>query len=150
MNGTRKYHPEWGNSDLKWYAWYVLTNKWILAQKKKKVLNTQDTAHITQKGQGDEGPKWGCLSPTWEGEKNNHKGGRRDLGGKGGCGGAWRGEHDWVLGRGKGLKSIDRPDDLSSIHCIHVKVCMLVSGHGLVGVGASLWVWASHPHPSSL
>jgi hypothetical protein len=30
MDGTRKY-PEWGNSDPKGHAWYVLTNKWILA-----------------------------------------------------------------------------------------------------------------------
>jgi hypothetical protein len=27
-----KYHPERGNSDTKGYAWYVLTNKWILAK----------------------------------------------------------------------------------------------------------------------
>jgi hypothetical protein len=46
-------------------AWYILTNKWILA---KKVQNTQDTVHKTQKGQQAEGPKWGYLSPTWEGE----------------------------------------------------------------------------------
>jgi hypothetical protein len=36
MDGTRKYHPEWGNSDPKGHAWYVFTNKWILAKKKKK------------------------------------------------------------------------------------------------------------------
>jgi hypothetical protein len=30
-------HLEWGNSDLKGHAWYVLTIKWILA---KKVQNT--------------------------------------------------------------------------------------------------------------
>ena len=33
MDGTRKYHPECGNSDPKGHAWYVLTNKWILAKK---------------------------------------------------------------------------------------------------------------------
>ena len=27
MDGTGKYHPEWGNLE-----WYALTNKWILAQ----------------------------------------------------------------------------------------------------------------------
>jgi hypothetical protein len=46
MDGTRKYHPEQGNLDPKGHAWYVLTNKWV-----KKVQNTQDTFHRTQKGQ---------------------------------------------------------------------------------------------------
>jgi DNA-binding beta-propeller fold protein YncE len=36
MNVTRKYHPDWGSSDPKGNAWYVLTNKRILAEKKKK------------------------------------------------------------------------------------------------------------------
>ena len=35
MDGTRKYHPKLGNLHPKWHAWYVLTNKWILAKKKK-------------------------------------------------------------------------------------------------------------------
>jgi hypothetical protein len=43
MDGTRKYHPELGNSDPKRHAWYVLTNKWILA---KKVQNTQETGNL--------------------------------------------------------------------------------------------------------
>jgi hypothetical protein len=38
MYGTRKYHPEQGNSDSKGHAWYVLTNQWILAKKKKKKI----------------------------------------------------------------------------------------------------------------
>jgi hypothetical protein len=33
MNGTRKFHPERGNSTTKEHTWYVLTDKWILAQK---------------------------------------------------------------------------------------------------------------------
>ena len=33
MDGTRKYHPEWGNPFTKEYTWYGLTDKWILAQK---------------------------------------------------------------------------------------------------------------------
>ena len=37
MDGTRKYQSGWDNSDPKGHAWYVLTNKWILA---KKVQNT--------------------------------------------------------------------------------------------------------------
>ena len=32
MDETRKYHPEWGNPVTKKYTWYVLTDKWILAQ----------------------------------------------------------------------------------------------------------------------
>jgi hypothetical protein len=71
MNGTRKYHRKWGNSDAKWHAWYVLNNKWIL---EKKVQNTQV--------QQAEGSKWGYLSSTWKGEESNHRMGRgRDLGG---------------------------------------------------------------------
>jgi hypothetical protein len=30
MDETRKYYPEWSNSDPKRHAWYVLTNKCIL------------------------------------------------------------------------------------------------------------------------
>jgi len=33
MDETRKYHPEGGNPDPEEQAWYVLTNKWILAIK---------------------------------------------------------------------------------------------------------------------
>jgi hypothetical protein len=33
MDGTSKYHPEWGNSDPKWHARYVVTNKSILSKK---------------------------------------------------------------------------------------------------------------------
>jgi hypothetical protein len=58
------------------------TNKWILA-KKKKVQNTQDIVHRTQKAQQAEGP--------WEGKWT-------------GVEGRWRGEPDLVLGEGKGLK----------------------------------------------
>jgi hypothetical protein len=73
------------NSDLKGYAWYVLTNKWILA---KKVQNTQDTIHRIQ-GLQAEGLKWGCLNPTWEGGESNHGGEviREGLGWEGGHGG---------------------------------------------------------------
>jgi hypothetical protein len=47
MDGTRKYHPEWGNSDSKGHAWYVLINKWILAKK-----NTEYTRYILQNPKG--------------------------------------------------------------------------------------------------
>ena len=58
MDGTRKYHPERGNSDKgnpKGHAWYILTNKWILAKKQNKtktktLQNTQDTINRTQEG----------------------------------------------------------------------------------------------------
>ena len=33
MDGSGGYHPEWGNPITKELTWYVLTNKWILAQK---------------------------------------------------------------------------------------------------------------------
>jgi hypothetical protein len=39
MVRTRKYHPEWDNSDPKEYAYCVLTNKWRLT---KKVQISQD------------------------------------------------------------------------------------------------------------
>jgi hypothetical protein len=39
MDGTRKYHPKQGNQDSKENAWYVLTDKLILA---KKYKNTWD------------------------------------------------------------------------------------------------------------
>ena len=32
MDGTRSYHPEWGNPVTKEHTWYALTDKWILAQ----------------------------------------------------------------------------------------------------------------------
>jgi hypothetical protein len=38
MVGTRKYHPEWDNSDTKGHAWYVFTDKWKLAQKYRKPI----------------------------------------------------------------------------------------------------------------
>ena len=44
--GTKKYHPECHNSDPTGFAWYIITNMWILA---KKVENTQNTINKTQK-----------------------------------------------------------------------------------------------------
>jgi hypothetical protein len=66
------------------------------------VPNTQDTVHRTQTCQQAEGPKWGCLRPTLEGEESNHNGEGRDLRGKG-DGEGQTGEHNWGL---KGLKSL--------------------------------------------
>jgi hypothetical protein len=33
MHESGGYHPEWGNPITKELTWYVLTDKWILAQK---------------------------------------------------------------------------------------------------------------------
>ena len=33
MDGSRKYHPEWGNPITKEVTWYALTDKWILPRK---------------------------------------------------------------------------------------------------------------------
>jgi hypothetical protein len=33
MDGTRKYHSDWGKPIIKEHTWYVLTDEWILAQK---------------------------------------------------------------------------------------------------------------------
>jgi hypothetical protein len=33
MDESGGYHPEWGNLIKKEHKWYVLTDKWILAQK---------------------------------------------------------------------------------------------------------------------
>jgi hypothetical protein len=38
MDGTRKYHSEWGNSDPKEHEWYVLPNKLILTTKSTECL----------------------------------------------------------------------------------------------------------------
>jgi hypothetical protein len=55
-------------------------------KKEKKRLKTKDTAHRTQKVQQAEGPKRGCLSPTWEREESNHMGRQR-------------GERDWAVAK---------------------------------------------------
>jgi hypothetical protein len=46
MDGTRKYHPERGNSDPNGHACpflLVLTNKWILTTKKYRIPKIQST-----------------------------------------------------------------------------------------------------------
>jgi hypothetical protein len=43
MDTTRKYHSVRGNPYSKGYAWYVLTDKWILAKNKKTKIKTQNT-----------------------------------------------------------------------------------------------------------
>jgi hypothetical protein len=45
MNGTRKYHPEYDNPETKEHTWYLLTDKWILAQK-LRIPTIQPTNHL--------------------------------------------------------------------------------------------------------
>ena len=53
MDGTRKYHPEWGNSIIKEYTWYAFTDKWILAQK-TGILKIQFIDYIKLKKKEDQ------------------------------------------------------------------------------------------------
>lgn len=46
--GTRKYHPEWGNPITQKHTWYVLTDKWILAQR-LGLPKIQSTDHMKLK-----------------------------------------------------------------------------------------------------
>jgi hypothetical protein len=48
-----KYNPEWGKPVTKEHTWYVLTDKWILAQK-LRILNIQFTDHMKLKKKEDE------------------------------------------------------------------------------------------------
>ena len=53
MDQTRKYHPECGNPDPKEHAWYVLTDKWILAIKYRiPTIHSTDPNKLNRK----EGP----------------------------------------------------------------------------------------------
>jgi hypothetical protein len=106
MDGTRKYHPEWGNSDAKGHAWYVLTNKWILAKTKTKTKQKPHTEHTSYSPQNSKGSiSWGAqvriLQSHLEREESNHKWGRREgLGRERRWGGGnliwyWVREKDW-------------------------------------------------------
>jgi len=53
MDGTRKYHPEWGNPVTKEHAWHALTDKWILAQK-FRIPKIQFTEHMKLKKKEDQ------------------------------------------------------------------------------------------------
>ena len=66
MDGTRKYHPEWGNPDPKGRACYVVTSKWILAKKKPKKQKTKkqtnkQTNKQNNKKQNPEYPRYSRL-----------------------------------------------------------------------------------------
>jgi hypothetical protein len=53
MNWIRKYHPYWGNPILTEHICYILTNKWILAQK-LGIPNIQFTNHLKLKNKEDQ------------------------------------------------------------------------------------------------
>jgi hypothetical protein len=53
MDGTRKYHPEWGTSITKEHTWYALADKWILIQK-LWIPKIQFTEHIKLKKKEDQ------------------------------------------------------------------------------------------------
>jgi hypothetical protein len=123
-DGTRKYHPEWDNSDRKEHAWYVTTNKWILAKKKKKrKKEKRKNPYRIHKIQSTEFKRLNKLKCSSEDASvplgRNKKGITRREGGREGWreGGTWEGmwkgwgggqwgvrEPDLVLGEGKGLK----------------------------------------------
>ena len=48
MDGTRIYHPEWGNPITKEHTWHALTDKWILAQM-FRISKIQFTDHMKPK-----------------------------------------------------------------------------------------------------
>ena len=48
MDGTRRYHSEYGNPITKEHTLYALTDKWIVAQK-LGILKIQFTDHMKLK-----------------------------------------------------------------------------------------------------
>ena len=52
MDGTRKYHPEWGNPITKEHTWYTLTDKWISS--KAQNTKTQFTDQMKLKKKEDQ------------------------------------------------------------------------------------------------
>jgi hypothetical protein len=53
MDETRKYHLKCGDSVTKEQTWYVLTDKWILAQK-FRIPKIQFTDHMKPKKKEDQ------------------------------------------------------------------------------------------------
>jgi len=53
MDGTRKYHPEWGNSITKTHTLYALTDKWILVLS-LGIPKKQFTDHVNLKKNKDQ------------------------------------------------------------------------------------------------
>jgi len=77
MDGTRKYHPEWGNPITEKHIWYALTDKWILAQK-LELPNIQSADHMKLKKKDDQSVDASLLLKR--GNTNIH---RRSYGDKG-------------------------------------------------------------------
>jgi hypothetical protein len=117
MSGTRKYHSELGNSNLKVHASYVLTKKAILAKKKKKKKRKKEKTHRISKIQSTEFKKLNKLKCPSEGvsvplgrenktitsEEGEREGLWRECD-RVGEAVVGRGESHLVLGEGKGLK----------------------------------------------
>jgi hypothetical protein len=53
MDGSGRYHPEWGNPITKEHTWYALTDKWILAQK-LRIPKIQFAKHMKLKKKEDQ------------------------------------------------------------------------------------------------
>jgi hypothetical protein len=107
MDGTRKCHPECGNSDLKEHAWYILTNKWILAhthtpQRKYRIPQIQSTK--LRRVNKLKGPSEDVSVPLGREKKEIIKREGGNWEGKSAEGGG--GETDLVLGEGKELKPL--------------------------------------------
>ena len=63
MDGPGGHHPEWGNPITKELTCYVLTDKWILAQK-LRIPKIQDTICKTHETQEEGRPKCGHFAPS--------------------------------------------------------------------------------------
>jgi len=72
MDGTRKYHPEWGNPVTREHTWYALTDTWILTQKLGK-LKKQLTDRMKLKEKEDQN-----VDPSVKGKQNTHRKKYRD------------------------------------------------------------------------
>jgi hypothetical protein len=53
MDRSGGYNPEWGNPITKEHTWYVLTDKWILAQK-LRIPKIQFAKHMKLKKEEDQ------------------------------------------------------------------------------------------------
>jgi hypothetical protein len=53
MDGTRKYHPECDNPTTKEHTWYILIDKWILAQR-LRISKIQFAKHMKLKKEEDQ------------------------------------------------------------------------------------------------
>ena len=63
MDGTRKYHPKWGNPITKEHTWYAPKNSLISGYIIPETWNTQDTIHISNDAQEGGRTKYESLDP---------------------------------------------------------------------------------------